>query len=459
MKNVFSPLQCAVTILLLLVAEMWPANAQGRIAGFGSSVCNGAGDHSGAGGYIGRLGTILSPRGWTVLSVSRDGDNTATIHDRWQKSERIPMRPVTEAQYLLPRKPDFVVIGLSLANEGIRRPNRIGRDSVVTQFEAGLLSIIDRCRSLGITPVVGSCYPHQSYSADEYASLKAMNLIIHAWDIPSVNFLGTVDDGEGRWAAGFFHDEGHPNAGGHREMSCAIPPTLFDAIKRKKPAPVAPDTVAFAHAIGGSMPAFVHEVDDTVHAFSISLRIRAATGGTLLRLEGIPAQIDSFPLQSPSDPRYGRIIVPGTGPATAAVEIAGDRLIYRSIAGHFTSTLITRGDWHHVTVAHRPATGRTWTYVDGVCVAEVPERWMLRRVLFLDGIDADCDDIMFHRSALGPEEVRALHTGRLLRSSLEVYAPMDDPAFVTSAEVENRAQSLSRLIVRGNVLPAHRGTR
>jgi len=54
----------------------------------------------------------------------------------------------------------------------------------------------------------------------------------------------------------------------------------------------------------------------------------------------------------------------------------------------------------------------------------------------------DMRHFLIYRSALNPDEVAALHDGRLLQASLEVYAPLRDE-FVTGAPVANLAQSLS----------------
>ena len=75
------------------------------LAVFGSSVAAGGGDDE-HGGYAGRLRTVLEARGWRVVNVSRGGDNTVTIAPRFQAE-------------LLPQKPGYVLIGLSLANEGL----------------------------------------------------------------------------------------------------------------------------------------------------------------------------------------------------------------------------------------------------------------------------------------------------------------------------------------------------
>src|SRR6202035_2127626 len=76
------------------------------------------------------------------------------------------------------------------------------------------------------------------FTSMEYEYTRRMNLLINAWDVPSVNFLGAVDDGTGKWAKGFWHDSLHPNAAGHAELAMTFVPTLFDAIEQGKPSPV-----------------------------------------------------------------------------------------------------------------------------------------------------------------------------------------------------------------------------
>ena len=54
-------------------------------------------------------------------------------------------------------------------------------------------------------------------------------------------------------------------------------------------------------------------------------------------------------------------------------------------------------------------------------------------------------ELYFHRAGMNAEEIAALHAGRLLKSSLEIYAPLDGTASTDEAKLENRAQSLNTL--------------
>jgi lysophospholipase L1-like esterase len=92
----------AVLLLVFIMGHPVASKSQNKkIAIFGSSVAKGSGDTTGNGGYAGMITSLLEKRGWTVVNVSRGGDNTVKIMPRFEKE-------------LLPEKPAYVVIGLSL---------------------------------------------------------------------------------------------------------------------------------------------------------------------------------------------------------------------------------------------------------------------------------------------------------------------------------------------------------
>ncbi len=180
-----------------------PAAAPRRIAIFGSSVAAGTGDELKQEGYTGRLRALLAPAGWEVLNQSRGGDNTVTMAPRFAPPADGPPNPTIK--YLLPVNPSYVVIGLSLGNEGIANVKTVAeKDSIFAQFAKGIKDFIDRSREHHIVPIVSLCYTRMDFTAVEYAYTRRMNLLINSWDVPSVNFLGAVDDGTGKWANGFW---------------------------------------------------------------------------------------------------------------------------------------------------------------------------------------------------------------------------------------------------------------
>ena len=222
-------LTLAVTAVALVTAQN-PATPARRIAVFGSSVANGTGDDLGKEGYTGRLRELLASRGWELVNQSRGGDNTRTMAPRFEPSGD----PDPKVRYLLSVNPGYVLLGLSLGNEGIQNgTTKAEKDAVYAQFESGMRGFVDRSRQHHIVPVITLCYTRNDFTSVEYEYTRRMNLAINAWDVPSVNFLGAVDDGTGKWAKGFWHDSLHPNAAGHAELLRTFVPTHCETERKR----------------------------------------------------------------------------------------------------------------------------------------------------------------------------------------------------------------------------------
>src|SRR5262249_23992446 len=172
---------CAVLVSIALLATLHgqsPAANAHRIAVFGSSVVNGTGDELGKEGYTGRLRALLEPQGWEVLNQSRGGDNAVTMAPRFAPDGE----PAPNTRYLLPVHPHYVLLGLSLGNEGIANvKTREEKDAVFKRFESGMKGFIDRSRQNHIIPVVTSCYTRMDFTDVEYEYTRRMNLMIDSW--------------------------------------------------------------------------------------------------------------------------------------------------------------------------------------------------------------------------------------------------------------------------------------
>ena len=419
-----------------------------RVAIWGSSVANGTGDESDHGGYAGHLQELLAERGWELINQSKGGDNTVTIAARFE-----PGVPAEEnTKYLTSVDPAYVVIGLSLGNEGIAQC-QLGQsngctnsfadaNAVFDQFASGLQSLIARARAAGITPVVALPYARSDFWEREYGMTRRMNLLINSWDVPSINTLGAVDDGQGRWARGLWSDPYHPNAAGHEEIAYTFVPSLFAALQAGKPTPQRSRTDGFARLLTNSLDAMSYDVDDTMHSFALTFTVRPAKDGTIAAIRG--QLLDSeFTIVRRS---YGAFewdtesikLTPADG-FVASLAVRDGRISYYSPGGNSISMSIEKSDtWYDVTLTHYSARGETLMYVDGEQIGSITER--LQPAAFMLGGTANTDykDWMIHRSGLNKDEVNALHNGRLLQASLEIYAPLSgrDP-------IANRAQSMS----------------
>ena len=200
-----------------------------RIAIFGSSVANGTGDESGQEGYAGLLRALLEPRGWEIVNRSRGGDNTKLLMSRFAPNGEA--EPGT--RFLLPApsrvRPDRIVP----RQRGHTRGGGHGSQGhalrpVHTWHQSPDLSEPLR----GDRPVVTLCYARNDFTDVEYSYTRRANAAINQWGVPSVNLLGAVDDGTGKWVNGFWWDSLHPNAAGHAELAATFVPSLFEALER-----------------------------------------------------------------------------------------------------------------------------------------------------------------------------------------------------------------------------------
>lgn len=381
-----------------------------RISVFGSSVAHGTGATNDR-GYAYLYGQLLSqrkqagesPYPFTLSDICVGGNTSTKLLQRYN-----------DLIFDLGR---YVIIGISLGNEGIHNSSRA--QAIADRWSENVWNIVNMARDDGKVPVVMNNYGRADFNAKDYAQVKRINLIVHEWDVPSVNLLGAIDDGQGHWAAGYENDPFHPNTIGHREMMHAIPPSLFDALAEGKPIPMRDGSGKLTLSRGNTI-AFAPE--GTVHPFAISIVV------------------------SGSD--QGRIATLNAGARKAWIGVNRDhRAYYCSTTGDSLVCPIPLVDRvrHTITLSHSYARRQTQFFVDMEGTA-TNERLLLERVTLGDATRRNTQrsfsELFFWRSALNSDEVSALARGRMLRSSLEIYAPLDNDR---RDSLVNLAQSMNTL--------------
>lgn len=377
-----------------------------KISVMGSSVANGQGATNNR-GYAYMYGELLDQRfrtqesrlPWYTSGISVNGNNTLNLLARYND--------------LIHDCGKYVIFGVSLGNEGIH--GATDQQAIYNQFRDNMQTLIRKAREDGKYPVIMNNYTRGDFEASDYEYVKQMNLLIHEWDLPSINLLGAIDNGSGRWADGYQNgaDIYHPTTDGHREFAYAMVPSLFDAIEAGKPQP--------ARKSGGSYSLSNQSVieftpEATVHPFTLSFKIKATTDGV----------IASFANGSN---------------ATGTLKIEDGVLVYQSPSGGTIkgTVNITDNQWHVVSLTHYYAQGRTLLYTDKTPAGELVEKLTVGKFTIGDSASADekaYSELFFYRSAMVREEIEALCDGRMLKSSLELYAPLD-------GSVENMAQSMN----------------
>ena len=386
---------------------------ENRISVFGSSVANGQGatDYKGyrylyGQQLIARHNEGRSENAFYTSNVSIGGNTTVNLLNRYDDLIRDFGR--------------YVIFGLSLGNEGIHGASN--QQSVFNQWRDNMLKLINKVRADGKIPMVMNNYTRGDYNDDDYYYVKQLNLLIHEWNVPSTNVLGAIDKGNGQWADGYVSDTYHQNTAGHAEFMYAMVPSLFDAIKAGKAQPVRNRTKSMTIEAGKSLS---FEPEETVHPFTITVRIKGTEGQVVSLAQAVNLQEAIVRVNEDGTVTY-------TAPSGSTI----------------TSTkTINDGNWHYVTLTSYFAQRRTILYIDKVKAGEVGERLSKIEVVNVgdESHSREVSELFFWRSGMTPEEISAVCDGKMLKSSLEIYAPLGG-----ETDIENLAQSTNRLYY-GNV--------
>jgi uncharacterized protein YjdB/lysophospholipase L1-like esterase len=217
------------TVVLDMNRYTYSAIDSMKITVMGSSVPSGSGATNNQ-GYIYMYTQLLKQNytngkgaDWNVVNKSIGGNTTVDVTGRVDRD-------------LFPQYGKYVIYALSLGNEGIH--GSTNQQGVFDQWKNNMLNLISQARAKGLVPIVVNNYTRDDFNASDYSYIKKIDMLIHEWDVPSINVLGAIGDGTGRWASGYMADNAHPNDAGHLEFSYAMVPSLFDALKANKPIPL-----------------------------------------------------------------------------------------------------------------------------------------------------------------------------------------------------------------------------
>jgi len=389
-----------------------------KISMMGSSVAYGFGA-TGSRGYAYQYNQLLSQRytnntglNWKLSNISIGGNTTIDLLNRWDND-------------LLNNGGKYVIYALSLSNEGIIG----GGQPIFDQFKNNMLLLISKARSVGKTPLVANMYSRSDYTATQYAFVKQMNLLIHDWDVPSINLLGALDDGSCKWPVApvnYRYDNLHPNDAGHTELFYAVVPSLFDALNAGKPQPELKTNTWLSTGKSTNSDKLAFTPDNGVHSFTVSIDIKTTASGS----------ITSFKQ--------------GSAHGVVTIEPATGYLTYTSTnGGTFTGTVVVNdGQWHKITLTHYYAWGKTIMYNDQVEAGRMTENLMATD-FYLNDANAptaiDYRNWFFYRSGMNADEIAALNSGKMLKSSLELYAPLDGQKTLSNDTLMNLAQSTNTI--------------
>lgn len=370
-----------------------------KISVMGSSVADGHGAIN-KHGYAYHFTNLLNQRfengignNWQVSNISIGGDTTVKVLTRWERDL------ITDGSH-------YVVFGLSLGNEGVLW-NGIGS---FDQFKSNMEYMISKARAEGKIPIIVNNYAHGLYKEKEYALIKKMNLFIHQWDVPSINVLGAIDDETGKWSQGYVADVAHPNTAGHKEFFSAFVPSMFDALKAEKPLPI------FKPSQGVLMEKDLRFTPEgEVHSYTITFSFKGTDRGKIMALT--------------------------TSESTATLELNKEGfIVYTSSEGERTLSLKKADSlkWNELVLTHYHANGSLNLYLNKEKQFGIAQKMELKDVV-IESHGKKVKQFYFYRAAMNQDEIELLNKDNLLKSSLELYAPLKN------GSLENFAWSLNTL--------------
>jgi lysophospholipase L1-like esterase len=362
----------------------------------------------------------LSQTDWQTVNISIGGNDTHDLDERFEEN-------------LVPSGMSYVWYGLALANQGIL--SAADKSALSREFLDGLHMLIADAREIGITPVVANSYPNGFYD-DEYEYVIDANIEMAQWDVPTINFMGALDDGEGKWVLEYQArtdrgepDSAHPNAEGYDEMFYSIVPSLFDALKADKPQPVKQTDKSLTIEASNSGKIYTFTSEGTVHSFTASVKVKTTGSGQFLSFNT------------------------GDSIMTISIDVADGTVDYASPAGVIVDGTMAINDdaWHTVALTHYYAAARTILYIDGKPDGEVSERIVETKMSLSSPeitLGTSFSNLLFYRSGMTEKEMTFVaDDAKLLKSSLELYAPLDGTNELPL--LSNLAQSMSVLRVGG----------
>jgi hypothetical protein len=345
---------------------------------------------------------------WTTNNISIGGNTTTDVINRWDND-------------LLPSCSRYVYYGLSLGNEGIHERGETAYNS----WRDNMLALIEHTRNHGKIPVIGNNYPRGDFNPTDYTYVKQLNLLIHEWDAPSINLLGAIDNGAGQWATSYIADNAHPNTAGHAEMFYTIVPSLLDAMAAGKQQPQRDKNTSLTLEKNDKIKRIAITPEGLMHSFTLSFTFKTTATGTIASL--ITADGDT-----------ARLVLSDDGKLAYKTQTSADAL--------------NDGNWHTATLTHYYARGKTQLYIDGTSIPRTQQtaEKLAPVKFFLNDLDQapqhiDFRELFLYRAGMCDEEIAALPGDKMLKSSLEIYAPLDGSADTQQEILENRAQSLNSL--------------
>jgi hypothetical protein len=203
----------------------------------------------------------------------------------------------------------------------------------------------------------------------------------------------------------------------------SIVPSLFDALNAGKAQPQLTNNTFLSAGKSILSDKLVFTPENVIHPFTVSIDIKTNSNGTIVSFKH------------------------GTATGIVRIEPATGYLTYISPVGTSVTgtTVVNDGQWHKITLTHYYAWGKTILYSDNTEIGRMTEK-LTPTDFYLNDNNAPATinyrNWMFYRSGMNADEIVAMNSGKMLKSSLELYAPLDEQGIISTDTLVNLAQSM-----------------
>lgn len=352
-------------------------NVQKKIVVFGSSVAD---------GWTPYFISYMAPYGYNILNRSVPGNKTIDLLNRFDSD-------------VMPDNSDFVIIALSLANEGL--PGSVDPEAVCSQYKRNLARLVDMCKEQNIVPCLTTAYSCNEYTPEEWACVRRVNDEIASWGIHIFDIRGALDDLAGHWLPGTYADSRHPNPDGYQQIVYAIPPAAFES---DTPKPLEPAM----SSLGSSA---LYRAQTPLKAFTVSVEVRINDALSDETLIDISKENGSFlRVQAFRSTFVLAGLINGTDIKSTSV--------YTDREFHTLSVSFVPGDGGHVRF-----------YIDGYLCGKSRTGYPGDASVFSVGNSSDACEVQnlcVYRTRLDDNQLLAIHRRQFPTGSLELFAPLYD---------------------------------
>ena len=359
------------------------------------------------------------------------GDNTVDVINRFYND-------------VAPVQPDFVVIQLTIGNEGIY--SSTDKVAIYQQFKDNMLQIINMVKQIGATPIVIGQAPTKNYNDLYYRFGVKVTEEIASMGVHTIDVMGNLAKEDGTPFEQVMKDTLHYNDLGQEYIANAIPITLFDKARVQAGGYFKEQENSYIHLgqdLYTDLPIYF-EPDEPIKNFTFFCWVRYAQPNHGV----VPSNASGVVSFNNSDRLY---VVSGNENEWIITNNSDS-----SGGGRFTSTEIQWNKWISLAISYHAEENQYIVYCNGIEIGRhTADVGVLTRLTLAgregaEGLtlrNADFKNVLLYRTRLNAQQIKRLHEGQYLQMSLELFAPMNDKAIVPGASLNNLAATTSTLIV------------